>query len=86
MLHKHLIMLGLAGAVALSAGASAKPQIKTDAAQGVDFANCKTYTWIRTHPPGGFNSVAYQRVQAHLDARLAARDISSIRRPTSPWS
>lgn len=73
MHRKHLIMLGLAGAIALSAGASAKPELKTDMADGVNFANYKTYTWIRTHPPGGFNSVAYQRVQAHIDAQLAAK-------------
>ena len=73
MHRRNLIMLGLAGALALSTGASAKPQLKTDAAEGVNFADYKTYTWIRTHPPGGFNSVAYQRVQAHLDARLAAK-------------
>jgi hypothetical protein len=73
MHHKHLFTLGLAGAIALSAGVSAKPRLTTDAAQGVNFADYKTYTWLRTHPPGGFNSVAYQRVQAHLDSRLAAK-------------
>ena len=70
---KHLIMLGLAGAIALSTGASAKPQLKTDVAHGVNFANYKSYTWLRTNPPGGFNSVAFQRVQAHIDTQLAAK-------------
>jgi len=73
MHRKHLIMLGLAGAIALSTGASAKPQLKTDAAEGVNFADYTTYTWLRTNPSGGFNSVAFQRAQAHIDAQLAAK-------------
>lgn len=73
MHRKHLIMLGLAGAIALSTGVSAKPQLKTDVAHGVNFANYDSYTWLRTNPPGGFNSVAYQRVQAHIDSQLAAK-------------
>ena len=72
-MHRKHLMLGLAGAIVLSAGASAKPQLKTDMAQGVNFANYNSYAWIRTNPPGGFNSVAYQRIVAHIDLQLAAK-------------
>jgi hypothetical protein len=73
MLRKRLIILGLAGALVLSTGAQAKPQLTTDAANGVNFSNYKTYTWVRTSPPGGINSVQYQRIMADLESRLAAK-------------
>ena len=73
MQRKQLIMLGLASALVFATGVEAKPMIKTHAAQGVNFANYKTYTWIRTHPPGGFDSVRYQNLLGHIDSRLAAK-------------
>jgi hypothetical protein len=73
MQRKHLIMLGAATALLLSTAAMAKPQLTTDTAHGVNFANYKHYTWYKSHPSGGMNSVQYQRIQAEMDSRLAGK-------------
>jgi hypothetical protein len=65
-----LIVLGLAGTLALTAPAAAKPQLTVDAAQGADFTPYKTYSWVASHPPGGINAVQYQRIMANLDTRM----------------
>jgi hypothetical protein len=73
MQRRHLIILGVASALALSTGAQAKPEMTVDAAPGVNFSNYKTYSWVRTNPTGGYNSVLYQRIQSDIDGRLASK-------------
>ena len=73
MNRRHLIILGAAGALLLSAGAWAKPQLTTDMAHNVNFADYKTFNFVRTHPQGGINSVQYQNIISGLSSRLAAK-------------
>ena len=73
MQRKQLMMLALASALFFSTGVAAKPRIQTHTAPGTNFADYKSYTWIRTHPPGGFDPIRYQNLQAHIDASLATK-------------
>jgi hypothetical protein len=73
MQRKQLLKLGLASALVFAAAAHAKPQLTVDAAGGVDLGQYKTYSWVRTHPPAGYNSVLYQRALANIDTRMAAK-------------
>ena len=73
MQRTHLIILGMASALVFSAGAQAKPQLTVDAVPGVNFSTYKTYSWVRTNPSGGYNSVLYQRIQSDIDSRLASK-------------
>ena len=73
MQRRHLIILGVASALVFSTGAQAKPELTVDAVPGVNFSAYKTYSWVRTNPTGGYNSVLYQRIQSDIDASLRAR-------------
>ena len=73
MQRRHLIILGMASALVFSAGAQAKPELTVDAVSGVNFSTYKTYSWVRTNPSGGYNSVLYQRIQSDIDSRLASK-------------
>ena len=70
MQRKTLLMLGVAGALVWSAGAQAKPRITVDAAHDVHFANYKSFDWVSTTPPKGFNSVTYHRVMMDMTGKL----------------
>jgi hypothetical protein len=71
MKRKYLIIA--ASVLVWSAGAQAKPELTTEAAQDVNFAQYKSYAWVKIHPAPGMNSVQYQRIQADLEARMAAK-------------
>lgn len=73
MHRNQLAMIALAGALVFSTGALAKPQVTTNVADGVNFADYSSYAWIRSTPPGGVDPVRYQRILADLDGRLAAK-------------
>jgi DNA-directed RNA polymerase beta subunit len=73
MHRNHLIITAAAAAFVFAPGASAKPQLTTDMAHNVNFADYKTFDWASTHPQGGINSVQYQRILADISARLAAK-------------
>jgi len=53
MHRKHLIMTAATAALFFTAGVSAKPQLTTDMAHNVNFADYKTFNFVRTHPQGG---------------------------------
>src|SRR6478672_2727861 len=71
MQRKHLIIF--ASTLFFTAGASAKPQLTTDMAHNVNFADYKTFNFARNHPQGGFNSVQYQNIISGISSRLAAK-------------
>ena len=73
MQRKQFIMLAMASALVVSTGVQAKPRIQTHTAPGVNFADYKSYAWVRTHPPGGFDPIRYQNLQGHIDSRLAEK-------------
>jgi Domain of unknown function (DUF4136) len=73
MQRRHLIILGVASALVFSTGAQAKPELTVDAVPGVNFSAYKTYSWVRTNPSGGYNSVLYQRIQSDIDSKLATK-------------
>ena len=75
-MRKHLLILGAASVLALASGTWAKPQLTTDMAHGINFAEYKTFTWASTHPQGGINSVQYQRIIADISSRLGAKGYS----------
>ena len=77
MQRKQLTMLAIAGALVFSTGVAAKPTINTHVAPGVNFADYKTYTWLRTNPPGGFDPIRFQNLQGNIDGRLAEKGYSS---------
>ena len=67
MQRKHLNILGMAGALVFAVAAQAKPELTVDAVPGVNFSTYKTYSWVKTNPSGGYNSVLYQRIQSDID-------------------
>jgi len=69
----YLLTLGVAGTLALSPVAMAKPSVSTDAVPGVNFSAYKTYSWAGSQLPAGVNPVMYQRIVADFDAALAAK-------------
>ena len=73
MQRRHLIILGVASALVFSTGAQAKPELTVDAAGGVDLSKYNTYSWVKTSPPPGYNSVRYQRALESINARMAAK-------------
>ena len=73
MQRKQLLKLGLAGALVFAGAAHAKPQLSVDAAGGVDLSKYTTYSWVKTSPPPGYNSVRYQRALANINTRMAAK-------------
>jgi hypothetical protein len=73
MQRKQFLKVCLAGAVVLAGAAHAKPQLTVDAAGGVDVSKYTTYSWVKTHPPAGFNSVRYQRALDSINAKMAAK-------------
>jgi Domain of unknown function (DUF4136) len=73
MQRKQLLKLGLAGALVFAAAAHAKPQLSVDAAGGTDLSKYTTYSWVKTSPPPGYNSVRYQRALANINTRMAAK-------------
>ena len=73
MQRKHFLKLGFAGALVFAAAAHAKPELTVDAAGGVDLSKYKTYSWVKTNPPPGYNSVRYQRALENINARMAAK-------------
>ena len=73
MHRKHLVLVATTSALLFSGSVFAKPQLTTDMAHDVNFANYKTFTWASTHPQGGINSVQYQRIIADVSSRLAAK-------------
>jgi len=73
MQRKHLNILGMAGALVFAVAAQAKPELTVDAVPGVNFSTYKTYSWVKTNPSGGYNSVLYQRIQSDIDSRLASK-------------
>jgi hypothetical protein len=73
MLRKHLILLGAASALLLSAGAQAKPRLTTDVNHQVHFANYHSFSWASTTPPSGINSVQYHRVLQNMTSTLKSK-------------
>jgi hypothetical protein len=73
MQRRKLIMLAAASALLFAVGAQAKPQLTVDAASGVNLSKYKTYSWVKTNPPPGFNSVRYQRALENINAKMAAK-------------
>ena len=73
MNRKQLIMVGAAGALLLSAGAWAEPQMTTDMAHDVNFADYKTFSWASAHPQGGMNSVQYQEIMNSITTYLSGK-------------
>jgi hypothetical protein len=73
MQRKQILKLGLAGALVFATTAHAKSQLTVDAAGGVNLAHYKTYSWAKTHPPAGFNSVRFQRALDNINAKMAAK-------------
>jgi hypothetical protein len=73
MHRKHMILIAATSAFLFSGGVWAKPQLTTDMAHDVNFANYKTFNWASTHPQGGINSVQYQRIIADVSSRLAGK-------------
>ena len=69
---KYLI-IGAASEFLFTTPAYSKPQLTTDMAHNVSFADYKTFTWASTHPQGGINSVQYQRIIANVSSRLAGK-------------
>jgi len=70
---KQLIIVGAAGALLLSAGAWAEPQLTTDMARDVNFADYKTFSWASAHPQGGMNSVQYQEIMNSITTYLSGK-------------
>jgi hypothetical protein len=70
---KHLIITAATAALFFTVGASAKPQLTTDMAHNVNFADYKTFNFARTHPQGGINSVQFQNIISGVSSRLAAK-------------
>jgi DNA-directed RNA polymerase beta subunit len=73
MYRHHLMITAVAAVLFVAPGVSAKPQLKTDMAHNVNFADYKTFNFASTHPQGGINSVQYQRIISDLSSRLAAK-------------
>ena len=73
MQRRRLIIFVAASALVIATAAQAKQELNIDAAQGANFNNYKTYTWVKTHPSGGIDSVHYQRILGGLDSRLASK-------------
>ena len=73
MNRRQLIILGAAGAFLLSAGASAEPQMTTDMAHDVNFADYKTFSWASIHPQGGMNSVQYQEIMNSITTYMTGK-------------
>jgi len=73
MQRTHFLKLGLAGALVFAAAAHAKSELTVDAAAGVDLRRYTTYSWVKTSPPPGYNSVRYQRALENINARMAAK-------------
>jgi hypothetical protein len=73
MHRNHLIITAAAAALFLAPAGWAKPQLTTDMAHDVNFANYKTFNFASTHPQGGINSVQYQNIISGVSSRLAAK-------------
>jgi len=73
MHRKHLVLVATTSALLFSGSVFAKPQLTTDMAHNVNFADYKTFNFARTHPQGGINSVQYQNIISSLSSRLAAK-------------
>jgi len=73
MQRKQFMKLGIAGALVFAAAAHAKPELTVDAAGGVNLSKYRTYSWVKTSPPPGYNSVRYQRALENINARMAAK-------------
>jgi hypothetical protein len=73
MNRKQLMILGAAGALLFSAGAWAEPQMTTDMAHDVNFANYHTFSWASAHPQGGMNPVQYQEIMNSITTYLSGK-------------
>jgi hypothetical protein len=73
MQRKHFLRLAFASALVFAAAAHAKPELSVDAAGGVNISKYKTYSWVKTNPPPGYNSVRYQRALENINAKMAAK-------------
>jgi hypothetical protein len=74
MHRRTFLLLTSAAASLMSVGpAAARPQISTDAAQGVNFAAYKTFAWASAVPAGGMNPVAFDRIRTNIESALAGK-------------
>jgi len=73
MQRNRLIITAAAAAFFFAPAVSAKPQLTTDMAHNVNFADYKTFNFARTHPQGGINSVQFQNIISGVSSRLAAK-------------
>jgi hypothetical protein len=68
------LLFTVAAASLTAAGPSAaRPQISTDAAQGVNFATYKTFVWASAAAPNGMNPVAFDRIRTNIESALAGK-------------
>jgi hypothetical protein len=68
-----LLVTGAAAGMVAAGSAAARPQISTDAAQGVNFAAYKTFAWASAVPPSGMNPVAFDRIRTNIESALAGK-------------
>ena len=73
MHRRHLVITAATAALFLAPAVWAKPQLTTDMAHNVNFADYKTFNFASTHPQGGINSVQYQNIISGVSSRLAAK-------------
>jgi hypothetical protein len=74
-MHRRAFMLLTCAAASLMAvgPSAARPQISTDAAQGVNFAAYKTFAWASAAAPSGMNPVAFDRIRTNIESAMAGK-------------